>query len=359
MAFKFTQEVYDLSATKGMKLDDAVASVHKKEVDEIRASGDDRRLVEIAMENAGFDSYSNMYDIFNYSQSTMNNDILFPAYIDTVLQEIRTANPQDIIYPSLIAGETTIPSDSYKGTYMDFGTDGNKKAMMWQGVAEGADIPFVQVKTGEKSLKVYKNAIGVKQTYEAMRRITIDIAQEHLNRLARRFGSQNLDEVIYTMINGDGNDNAIPSDLKFTTTTAGTWTANDLITASINFNDVSEGLNADTYLCTKGAFSALLQLLTDNDKFNGFAPGAAFTFPQEILNGARVFYVRNLPLATGSKDRILMLNKANGIRKMVEGGSLISESKTESTNQTVYYTMSENAVFQKLDKYSVAELVSK
>ena len=355
---KFTKNIYSRSATEGIPVSDLVRKAHEEEI--LKNYADDKRsVVEIAMQEAGFNKFSNMYDIWNYSQSSDNDNIIYPAYIKETLETVRDENSQDIIYPSLIAEETTIPSDTYKGVYIDWGTEKNKNALVWQGVEEGAEIPFVKAKTGETSLRTYKNAIGVRQTYETMRRITVPIVQNHLNRLARRFGTQNLNEILYTFENGDGNDNAIPTALKFQTASAGILDKNDLIDFSLNFNDISEGLNADIYVCTKGMYKALLGMFFKTDDISGFVPGAVFTFPQNILNGAKVFYSRELSKGTGSKERLLGINKSNGVRKVTEAGSLISDEDKNTSNQTIEYVMSENSAFQKLDKYSVAELIIK
>ena len=358
MAIKYTRELFAEAKAKGIQVEDLIRKENAQYIEDTYKNKG-LALVEMAMNEAGFDKYSNMYDIFNYSQSTENNNILFPAYIDTTLQIIRENNSQDIIYPALLAGETTIPSDGWKGIYLDLGDEENLEAMDWQGVEEGAEIPFTNLKTGQKSLRVYKNAIGVRQTYETMRRLTVPLVEDHLSRLARHFGRQNLSAILYTMENGDGNNNAIPDTMKFTTATANKLSKTDLIVNSRKFSDASFGLTADIYLCTGGAFDAMQEIYINSNETQGYAPNKMFTFPQNILNGATVYYVQQLKKGAGDKERMLMLNKANGIRKMVEAGSIISEEDQKITNQTYEYVMSENAIYQKIDARSVAELIFK
>ena len=352
---KYTSEIMAKSKSEGIKIDDLMRDTYDKHLTD-NYGDSKRKLIELAMHEAGFDNNSNMYDIYNYSQSNDNNNALYPVFVDTTLQMIRENNTQDIIYPSILAGEQTIPSDGWKGIYLDLGDEKNKKAMKLQGIEEYGEFPKAKLKSGEQSLKMHKFGISVTQSYETMRRLRVPLVADHLSLLARRFGNQNLTALIKTLIDGDGNGNAIPSNMKFNVAAAGTLTTLDLVNASVEFSDVSD-LTANTYLCTKGAYKKLLSLYMSINNFSGFAPGVTFTFPQNILNGASVYYIKDLALATGDKDRIIMANKENGVKKFYEAGSIISENKQNMDNQSYDYFLSEVCAFQKLNKYSAAELL--
>lgn len=355
MSIRYTADIMEKSHLQGIPLNtlmrmeygDTLASEYKD---------DKRSVVEIALQEAGFNEASNLKEIFNYSQSTNNDNMLFPAFIKETLDVMRFDNAQEWIYPNILGGEETVSSAYMKGQYVDLGDARNQKALDWAIVEEGATIPLVEILTGRTQLQLRKIAIGVKETYESARRTTVPLAQTHLGFLSRHLGNQYTNAIVDVMINGDGNNNAIPNEMKVQTATAGTLTRKDLIGFSLDFYDISKGLIPDTYLCTRGMYEAILEIVFPNYDVAGIIPGAEFAFPQGILNGARVLYVPHINKTAAGKDRMIAINKAACVHKLTEAGSIISNTKDEPSNQTFFFYISENNAFYKKDKWSAAEL---
>ena len=78
---------------------------------------------------------------------------------------------------------------------LDLLSDENKSSTKLQRVAEGADIPMKTVQIGSKSIELFKKAVGIKQTYEAMRYIRIDVASRLFRAISNDVVGQNISAI--------------------------------------------------------------------------------------------------------------------------------------------------------------------
>ena len=144
--------------------------------------------------------YADTVDRF-YLSDQPASPVLFPEFIN---RSIRTYLITPPILEDLIAITTPIDSSSYRTIYLQDTTTTRRMSR----IAEGADLPAVKVLTSEKAITLHKYGMKLIGTYEAFRRMRIDMFALHLARVALQTQLDKSSEALDTGINGDGNSNA-------------------------------------------------------------------------------------------------------------------------------------------------------
>lgn len=145
--------------------------------------------------------------------TTDENRNLFPEF---VIRQLRQISGMPSIINDLVASTRVINGDSAKQVVLDLSNtpagQKNKQALSKRRIAEGANIPVAELKLGEIAIKIYKYGIGVKATYEVLRRTTIDMFRKQMELVSLQAGYDEVGTVIEVIENGDGNTN--PADRK-------------------------------------------------------------------------------------------------------------------------------------------------
>lgn len=289
--------------------------------------------------------------------TTNENRALFPEF---VIRQLRQISGMPSIINSIVASTRVITGDSAKQVVLDLSKtpagSKNKQALQKRRIAEGANIPVATLKLGEIAIKIYKYGIGVKATYEVLRRTTIDMFRKQMELVSLQAGYDEVGAVIDVILNGDGNTNPA-----------------EVIRASELNTDAVEGkldevslikflvdrapFNYDTLLVDKEVYTQICTILMDKNLTNSINPQVNFTFPQGLLNNLQVIYSEDLDVTADGKHQIIGLAKNYAIEKTIEAGSMINEVSKTVENQTQLAVMTENAGFNKIDSRASAILV--
>lgn len=132
---------------------------------------------------------------------TSDSAVLFPEFIN---RTARQALMQDDILNEMIAIRTPIDSNAYRTIYVTQ----DAKATSKKRVTEGSDMPVAEMKTSENTLKIYKYGRRIKATYEAIRRMRIDLFALHIQAIMMQANIDRATDAYNVLINGDGNNNA-------------------------------------------------------------------------------------------------------------------------------------------------------
>lgn len=135
-----------------------------------------------------------------YASDQPASPILFPEFINRQVRIARLAPP---ILQELIAVTTPIDSNSYRTIYLQ----DTVQSRQMRHVAEFGELPTVKVVTSEKSIKLNKYGVRLVGSYEAFRRMRIDLFAIHLSRIALQAMLDKSQEALDVGINGDGNNN--------------------------------------------------------------------------------------------------------------------------------------------------------
>lgn len=288
--------------------------------------------------------------------TTNENRALFPEFI---IRQLRQISGMPSIINDLVASTRVITGDSAKQIVLDLSNTPagkkNKQSLKMRRIAEGANIPVAELKLGETSIKIYKYGVGVKATYEVLRRTTIDMFKKQMELVSLQASYDEVGAVIDVILNGDGNTNS-----------ATVYTATDLnadATAGkldevtlVKFLVKQAPFNYDTLIVDEEIYTQICTILLDKNLTNAINPKVAFEFPQGLLNNLRVIYSEDLGLTSDSKHQIIGLAKNYAIEKTIEAGSMINEVSKTVENQTQLAVITENAGFNKIDSRASAIL---
>lgn len=346
------------AATEGVSLSTYLNNKYSSIVEKFNGELD---AFDIALLSKGIIVKDNMeFGIQSSSMMTFfttdENRALFPEF---VIRQLRQISGKPSIINDLVASTRVITGDTAKQVVLDLSNTAagqkNKKALKYRRIAEGANIPVAELKLGETAIKIYKYGIGVKATYEVLRRTTIDMFRKQMELVSVQAQYDEVGAVIDVIVNGDGNTNPAvvynASDLN-ASAVAGVVDEKTLV----KFLVKQAPFNFDTIIVDEDIYTQICTILLDKNYTNAINPKVAFEFPQGFLNNLRVIYSEDLGLTGDSKHQIIGLAKNYAIEKTIEAGSMINEVSKTIENQTQLAVMTENAGFNKIDSRASAIL---
>ena len=342
-----TDEDINLAATEGVSLSTYLNNKYSEQVAKFnRETGAELDAFDIALLSKGIIVRDNLeFGIQSSSMMTFfttnENRALFPEFI---IRQLRQISGMPSIINELVGSTRVITGDSAKQVVLDLSNtpagQKNKQALQKRRIAEGANIPV---------------GIGVKATYEVLRRTTIDMFRKQMELVSLQASYDEVGAVIDVILNGDGNTNP-----------ATVYTATDLNADAtegviddvtlVKFLVKQAPFNYDTILVDEEIYTQICTILMDKNLTNAINPKVNFEFPQGLLSNLRVIYSEDLPLTSDSKHQIIGLAKPYAIEKTIEAGSTIQEVSKTIENQTQLAVITENAGFNKIDARASAVL---
>ena len=348
----------EAAATEGVSLSTYLNNKYSNIVEKFNGELD---AFDIALLSKGIIVKDNMeFGIQSSSMMTFfttdENRALFPEFI---IRQLRQISGMPSIINDLVASTRVITGDSARQVVLDLSNTAagqkNKKALKYRRIAEGANIPVAELKLGETAIKIYKYGIGVKATYEVLRRTTIDMFRKQMELVSVQASYDEVGAVIDVIVNGDGNTNPAvvynASDLN-SSAVAGVLDEKTLV----KFLVKQAPFNFDTIIVDEDVYTQICTILLDKNYTNAINPKVAFEFPQGLLNNLKVIYSEDLGLTADDKHQIIGLAKNYAIEKTIEAGSMINEVSKTIENQTQLAVMTENAGFNKIDSRASAIL---
>lgn len=279
---------------------------------------------------------------------TNENKVLFPEYVARTLVQAMNEFP---LYKYLVAARTPIDSNVYKASYLDFADPKNKKATEMRRVTEASDLPVAKLRIGESAISFYKYGRAVEASYEALRRMSIDMFNRQIERIGTDAANNKIAEILTVLKDGDGNNNAAPAhkvkdfDAAATTITKTAW---------IKFLLKFYPYGANTVVANEDGLLQILEVLypkfevaSKMDELIANGLNVKTTLPQGLIANTTLLYSPNVE-KIGGKEAIYALNRENAIEELVEVGSTISEADKYIKNQTQVLAVSENSGFRKI-----------
>lgn len=288
--------------------------------------------------------------------TTNENRALFPEFI---IRQLRQISGMPSIINDLVASTRVINGDSARQIVLDLSDtpagQKNKQALKKRRIAEGSNIPVATLKLGETAIKIYKYGIGVKATYEVLRRTTIDMFRKQMELVSVQAAYDEVGAVIDVILNGDGNTNAATVYQATTLNSEAVEGKIDEVTL-IKFLVKGMPYNFDTLIVDEEIYTQICTVLMDKNLTNALNPKVNFEFPQALLSNLKVIYSEDLGKTTDNKHQIIALAKNYAIEKVLEAGSTINEVSKTVENQTQLAVMTENAGFSKIESRASAIL---
>lgn len=279
---------------------------------------------------------------------TDENKGLFPEFIARTLIKSMSDFP---LYNHLVASRTPIDSNVYKAAYLDLSKPKNKKATEMRRVTEAADLPVAKLILGKKAVEIYKYGRAIEISYEALRRMSIDMFRLHINRIGLDAADNKVAEILDVIKNGDGNDNAADTfKLKSLDSGATKLTKEGWVKFLLKFYPNG----ANTVVANEDGLLQILEVLYPKlevagkmDELLANGLNVKTNLPQNLIGNTTLLYSPHVE-KIGGKEAIYALDKDNCITELVEIGSTINEADRFIKNQTELLTISENSGFMKL-----------
>lgn len=287
---------------------------------------------------------------------TEESKILFPEYIGTTVRE---ALQMQSILPYLTTNLTTIDSNAYRVAYIDYGETGldnndktgkqNKEASKRRRVTEAAELPVAKIRHREQAVTIYKYGLAIQASYEAIRRMKIDLLSRHVQFIGTQIGWDEVAEIMDVLLSGDGNKGTAAKQYKLTDLDPGATKLTRQAWLAFLLKFFPYG--ADTVVGNETAALQLLDMMAPENmnqimstlSANGSIQ-LAVSFPQGLFRQVDFLLYPDTPMVNGH-NALFALARDYAVEKVQEAGSDISEADKFITNQTSVLTVSENAGF--------------
>jgi hypothetical protein len=268
----------------------------------------DTNVTDYCAQEFGVDIHKITVDRF--FQSDPNAKWLFP---DLVREAVVAGLKRKPVYPELIIRDETISSTAYDVPFVQETADEEELRK----VAEGAAIPESEITYGDRIVRLDKKGRGVIASYEAVRRMSVDMLRIHLQRMGERLG-RNLDERLATvLVSGDSSGSATAADT-VNTATSGAWVYSDVLAGFMKLS--LENYFTPTHIV---ADSSVTQALLGMSQFQD---STLFNFAQSG-NLPTPLGAKLVPLAEQPADKLTIVDAGYAVQKLTEQDLLVESDK--------------------------------
>lgn len=336
---------------KGYSLSDSISDVFANEIqDRIKENPkfSDLKPLQMVMFDAGIKKSGTLEDIMSmqvnnsaYTSVTPDpnldvNQWLFPAWVETSLRE---ALYEDDLLPYVVTSRIGVDSNVVKSPTLNLDEPNNKKAIKKARIAELADIPTGRITIGAAAINLWKRGRAIEFSYEAARRMKIELFQIQMRAIASDLAHQEIEYATDVLLNGDGNTNSAASQIA-TTAKANTIEANDIIHALIEYRNKTH-ISADTMIVPMKYLETIAGMMFDIQLRPGASMNLTFNIPQVKTNNLTVLGVDEMKV--GNNDVFTLHNRALTLARYEENGSNIQEMERFIRNQSQLMTLTENS----------------
>lgn len=348
-----TPEIYREAHSKGMTLSMYLELSNPKEKGE-NLDAFERLMKEAGILTKSMPSKNLFASNVEAFYRTDENKVLFPEFVARTLVQSMT---EYSLYEHLVATRSGIEGGVYEASYLDFGDPKNKKALEMRRVTEASDLPKATLKLGSSAIKLYKYGRAVGISYEALRRMSLELFQRHINKIGVEAANNKVAEILYVIKNGDGNDNAaeIITQTNLGATAGAKLSRETLVKFLLSFYSAG---GCNTVVANEAAFMQVLNVLYPSANEAGMTDelltkglDLSVSMPQNLVTNFKLLYNPNID-KEGGKEVIYGINKETAIEEVYELGSTIQEADVNVINQTKALTVSENSGFRKIFKDS-------
>lgn len=275
----------------------------------------------------------------------------FEGLPGSMINQFAYAGPRDyLLEPAIplseVVGVTTgIRNNYYKPFWLEDVQNATSR------VGEGAEIPAVKITTAEKTITLAKYGRRLDVTYEALRRIPIDILSFYIRRIAVTVESEKVDKVLSTIISGDGNSGTAATSYNLTALDSGTTAGNLTLKAYLAFKMKFRNPRMLTTVLAQDVSLLKLMLLNTGSAniplvmMGGLAAAQTVTpINQGLSDGVRGGWLDGAPA-----NKIVGFDKRFSIERIFEIGGMIQEEDKDVKQQINSLVLSEVEGYAVLD----------
>lgn len=278
------------------------------------------------------------------------DDVYLQATRPGILDERRDLPSRMVSLDQLVSARTGIDGDTYRAaTIKEDARDPSE--YRYSRVSERGTFPTFTIALGDRAFRLYKYGAAVEASYEAMRRMRINLLALTLQEIAFGENLRRIAEAIETLLNGDGNSNPA---------------LDTLGAADVSIPEL-ENWRIDTLYDYLREYSFVIadRALVKEIRALAYPSANMQLTPQQIMmlnTGAYILpdgtpmFVAPPGSALDGSGKLLGVVAGRGLNEIVENGSSISESVRWILNQTSKWIVSVNIGYEKLFRDSAFTL---
>jgi len=194
-----------------------------------------------------FEEILKAYDIRTYGPqtdrvekffATSDTSVLFPEYLAT---QVYAGIIQGGLVDQFIATTTNISGEDFRKVYLqDVETE---RQLSIRGAS--GEFPRSQIKVGRQTVNLGYYGRAVEFSYATMSQTPLNVVSKMMQRIGMQIDVDETDDMIYTLLNGDGNSNGLEADQTKNPATTATITKTDVITFT---NALPSGYQLDKFV---------------------------------------------------------------------------------------------------------------
>jgi len=177
---------------------------------------------EMMLEQEGIRAFGQSTDTVEKFFQSSGASVLFPEFI---ANRVYAGALMASIVPQLVAVTTTITGLDFRKIYLE-DTEPDRQLAK---ANRGGEFPETRIKVGKQNVALKKYGRTLLFDYESVYNTPINMYAAVLQRVGAQIGIDESDDLIYTLINGDGNSNGLESAQTTTTETTTAITKLDII----------------------------------------------------------------------------------------------------------------------------------
>lgn len=145
-----------------------------------------------------------------YMSDSPASPILFPEFIN---RTIRATQMDESILDLLVGARTLVDGSRYTAFRLQWDTTD----LRMQRMTEGAEVRRVTIRGLKETIELLKYGVEIDITYEAVRRMSLDLFARHLAMVAQQNDLDKAAMALDVIINGDGNANTAATEIDIST----------------------------------------------------------------------------------------------------------------------------------------------
>lgn len=243
----------------------------------------------------------------------------------------------------LVAMTEGITRDYVKPFYLeDIDEDEETQAR----IAEGAEIPAIEITNKERLISLKKTGIRIDATYESLRQTPIDMIAYAFARIAIRVDARKVDKIIATLISGDGNSGTAATN--YTLTSLGGVVLNGLdLRSYLAFKKKFKNPFMLTHIFGQEQNTLQLELLnTGSANIPRAVAGGVFAQEFQNMNTRLADNVKTGDIDSVPSNLLLGIDGRVAVKRWYEIGAEIREVDKWIREQKESFVMSETEGYQ-------------
>jgi len=184
--------------------------------------------LEDCLKEAGIKAFGAYRDSYTKFFEIADMDVLFPEYVSDRVYTNMMLVP---LVSEFVASEIVVPSEFYLKIYLDDQEDDRQL----REVGRGSEFPTTRVQVGSHQARLVKYGRVLEMAYEDTEQRGSMVLDAALRKIAMQIMVDATDDMVYTLLNGDGNSSTTPTNTT-STTTSGVVVVDDLIAWAMNLD---------------------------------------------------------------------------------------------------------------------------